>query len=156
MLPGHFVTSFGEQIGHSASMVDPKNNQFDVLVENINGNVYLTTGFNVIRDLYDVRFGGWVIMVFTGLGQFGINVVNRVGHVLDPPYFIPPMKFEIERSIVPPFVYDGVPITTEILSFRHDDMNLQINCEKDLTKYDVKFGFLVTHLIIKYLRKYTC
>jgi len=121
----------------------------------INKNVYLTVGFNAIHDFYNVYLGGWVIMVFIGLGQFGINVVNRLGHVVDPLYFLPPMKFEIEKSIVPPFVYDGVPITIEILSFHHDDMNFQINYEKDLTKHDVTFGFLVTHLIIIYLKTYT-
>lgn len=86
-------------------------------------------------------------MVFTGLGQFGIDVVNRLGCVVDPPSFLPPIKFEIERSIIPPFVYDGVPITTEILTFRHDEMNFQLNYKNDLTKYDVKFGFLVTRFI---------
>lgn len=66
---------------------------------------------------------------------------------MDPPSFFPPIKFEIERSIVPPFVYDGVPNTTEILKFRHDDFNFQLNYKKDLAKYDVKFGFLSTHFI---------
>lgn len=82
-------------------------------------------------------------MMFTGNGQFGINVLDRAGRVVDPPFFIPPMKFEIEKTIVPTFVPQGVPVTTEILSFHHDEMNFQISWEKVLTVYDVSSGFLV-------------
>jgi hypothetical protein len=38
-----FAYDFGEQIGHFPTVVDPNNNQFKVLVEKINGCVFLTT-----------------------------------------------------------------------------------------------------------------
>lgn len=96
------------------------------MVERIRGSVFLTTGFNAIPDFYDVRLGGTIVMVFTGAGQFGINVINRSGRVVDPPLFIPPMKFEIEKTIVPSFAHEGVSVTSEILSFHHDESNFQI------------------------------
>ena len=143
MLPKAFVDAFGSQLGDFATFIDPNNNQFDVMVERICGVVFLTTGFNAIRDFYNVRLGGTIVMVFTGNGQFGINILDRAGRVVNPPFFIPPMKFEIQKTIVPAFVYQGVPVTTEILSFHHDDMNFQISWEKLLTGYDVSSGFLV-------------
>jgi len=82
------------------------------MVERIRGRVFLTTGFNAIHDFYDVSLGGTLVMVFTGVGQFGINVINRSGRVVDPPLFIPSMKFEIEKTIVPAFAYEGVPVTS--------------------------------------------
>jgi len=47
-------------------MIDPNNNQFEMLVERINGTVYLMTGFNAICDFYNVRLDGTVVLVFTG------------------------------------------------------------------------------------------
>jgi len=92
-------------------------------VERINGNLYLTTGFNAIRDFYDIRMGGWVLMVFSSRSQFGINVINRVGLIVTPPIFNPVMRFEIEKPSAPEFVYQNVPITTEILTFCHNERN---------------------------------
>ena len=122
-------------------MVDTNFNHFEILVERINGNLYLTTGFNVIRDFYDIRMGGWVLMVFSGLSQFGINVINRVGLIVTPPIFNPVMRFEIEKPSAPEFVYQNVPITTEILTFRHNERNFQLNFQWKLTKYDVTSAY---------------
>jgi hypothetical protein len=83
------------------------------------------------------------MMVFTGLGQFGINLISRIGRIVDPPHFSPPMLFEIEKKMDPHFVFQGVPVSTEILSFRHDEKNFQLYYEKELTKKDVESGFLV-------------
>jgi len=108
MLPQTFVSDFGKSLGDYATFIDPNNNQFEVMVERIRDSVFLTTGFNVIRDFYDVRLGGTIVIVFTSAEQFGINVINRSGRVVDPPLFIPSMKFEIEKTIVPAFAYEGI------------------------------------------------
>jgi len=65
MLPKTFVFDFGTSPGDYATFIDPNNNQFEVMVERICGSVFLTTGFNAIRDFYDVRLGGsFGFMVF--------------------------------------------------------------------------------------------
>jgi hypothetical protein len=120
-------------------IIDTNYNQFEILVEMINGSVYLTTGFNVVRDFYDIRMGGWVLMVFSGLSQFGINVINRLGLVVTPP----PIRFEIAKPLAPNFVYQNVPITTELLTFRHKENSFHLNTDVKLSKYDVTSGFLV-------------
>lgn len=135
MLPKLFVTDFGDQIGSYVTLIDTNYNQFEILVERINGSVYLTTGFNAIRDFYDIRMGGWVLMVFSGLGQFGINVINRLGLVVTPPTITPPMRFEIAKPLAPDFVYQNVPVTTEPLTFRHKDKSFQLNTDVKLTKF---------------------
>jgi len=43
-LPTTFVHDFGDQIGRYTNLVDSKNNEFEVLVDRFNGNIYLTTG----------------------------------------------------------------------------------------------------------------
>ena len=120
MLPKTFASNFGASLGDYATFIDPNNNQFEVMVERIRGSLFLTTGFNVIREFYDVRLGGTIVMVFTGAGQFGIDVINRSGCVVDPHLFLPSMKFQIEKTIVSAFAYEGVPVTSEILTFHHD------------------------------------
>jgi len=62
---------------------------------------------------------------------------------VDPPLFVPPMMFEIEKMVVPAFEYEGVPVTAEILAFHHDEKNFQIYWNKILIKYDINSGFLV-------------
>jgi len=143
MLPKNFVSDFGASLGDYATFIDPNNNQFEVMVERIRGSVFLTIGFNAIRDFYDVRLGGTIVMLFTGAGPFGINVINRSGRVVDPPLFIPSMKFEIEKTIVLAFAYEGVSVTSEILTFHHDERNFQIWWGKYLTRYEITSGFIV-------------
>jgi len=41
MLPKMFVTDFGDQIGSYVTFIDTNYNQFEILVERINGSVYL-------------------------------------------------------------------------------------------------------------------
>jgi len=52
-------------------------------------------------------------------------------------------QFEIEKTIVPAFAYEGVSVTSEILTFHHDESNFQIWWEKYLTGFDVTSEFMV-------------
>jgi len=65
MLPKMFVMDFGDQLGSYVTFVDTSFKEFEIIVERINGSVYLTTGFSAICDFYDIRIGGWVLMVFS-------------------------------------------------------------------------------------------
>jgi hypothetical protein len=38
------AADFGDEVNRYADLVDPKGNQFEVLVERINNNVFLTHG----------------------------------------------------------------------------------------------------------------
>jgi len=64
-----------------------------------------------------------------------------VGRIVDPPHFLPPTLFEIEKKMDPQFVFQGVPVSTEIITFLHDVKNFQLYYEKELTKKDVKSDF---------------
>jgi hypothetical protein len=119
-------------------LVDTNFNQFEILVERINGSIFLTTDFNAIRDF-------WIMMVFSGLSQFGIKVINMLGLFVTPSAFNPAICFEIEKPVAPEFVYQNVPIITEILTYRHNEMNFQLHIEVKLIKYDVTSGFLVRY-----------
>jgi hypothetical protein len=67
-----------------------------VLVEKINNNVYLTHGY-ALKDFYNIFVGAWVIMLYTDLGQFDIILKDRFCQLIDPPTFVPPMKFKLEK-----------------------------------------------------------
>lgn len=40
MLPNMFAKDFGDQIRRFATLIDPKNNKFEVLLERVNGHVF--------------------------------------------------------------------------------------------------------------------
>jgi len=61
------------------------------------------------------------------------------------------MKFEIEKTTVPAFAYEGVPVTSEIFTFHHDEHNFQISWEKYLTGFDVTSRFMVFCFCITYI-----
>jgi len=44
-LPKIFGGDFGDQIGRFVTLTDPTANKFDVLVERINGDFFLTKGY---------------------------------------------------------------------------------------------------------------
>jgi hypothetical protein len=39
------------------TLIDPNENQFEVLVEKINGNIYLTHGWFALHDFYNIQQG---------------------------------------------------------------------------------------------------
>jgi hypothetical protein len=45
-----FSRDFGHDVRRIATLTDPLGNQFEVLVEKINGNVYLTWGWSALKD----------------------------------------------------------------------------------------------------------
>jgi hypothetical protein len=69
-----FAADFGDEINRYANLVDPKGNQFEVLVERINNNVFLTHGWSTIRDFYGIRIGAWVLMLYTMRGQLLLDI----------------------------------------------------------------------------------
>ena len=72
MLPKTFVSDFGKSLGDYATFIHPYNNQFEVMVERMCGSMFLTTGFNVICNFYDVRLGGTIVMCLPVLDNLGL------------------------------------------------------------------------------------
>jgi hypothetical protein len=50
MLQKMFPSSFSENINRHSTPTYPNENQFEVLVEKINGYIYLTHGWSALRD----------------------------------------------------------------------------------------------------------
>ncbi|MCH97124.1 ATP-dependent DNA helicase PIF1, partial [Trifolium medium] len=73
MLPKMFYDDFGDEVSRIAILFDSRENQFEVLVDKINENVYFTRGWTA-RDFYDIRVGAWLLLMYTGMGQFGLIV----------------------------------------------------------------------------------
>jgi len=64
MLPSKFANDFSDKINRFVKLIDPKDNHFEVLVENINGSFFLTKGWKApmiftvsAHNLYE---GVWV------------------------------------------------------------------------------------------------
>jgi hypothetical protein len=77
------------------------------------------------------------------MGQFGIVLKDRFGILIDPPTFVPPMKFKLDLSRVTPEFVDDLPEDIELLSYTHDGAAFGIEYEKKLIYYDINDGFLV-------------
>jgi hypothetical protein len=82
-----FSQYFGHDVRRFARLTGPLRNQFEVLVEKINGNVYLTWGWKALKDFYNICLGAWIILRYTGMRQFGIILKDRFGILIDPPTF---------------------------------------------------------------------
>lgn len=125
MLPMMFSHDFGDQIHQYATLIDPNNNRFEVLVERNNQGIYLTKGWHAIRDFYKVQFGSWITIVFIGNGRFRIRIKNRWGKTIQYPSFGVPMDFRVHRT--------AVPVTPDWVvprPFMHDVFHFQLSYEK--------------------------
>ncbi|GAU42517.1 hypothetical protein TSUD_376450 [Trifolium subterraneum] len=143
MIPRMFANDFGGEICRIANLIDANDNQFEVLVEKINGNIYLTHGWASLGDFYNLRIGAWLALIYTAVGQFGLMIQDRVHKVLTPPTHVPPMKFVIDKFGIPPHFVDDLPESIDLISFAHDGSNFRLAPEKALTYYDVCTGFLM-------------
>jgi hypothetical protein len=127
-----FSRDFGHDVRRIATLTDPLGNQFEVLVEKINGNVYLTWRWSALKDFYNICVGAWVILRYTGLGQFGIILKDRFGILIDPRTLVSPMKFKLDLSRVGIEFVDDLPENIEDLSYDHDDASFGIKYEKKI------------------------
>jgi len=138
-----FGGDFGDRIGRFATLTDPKANQFEVLVDNINGDFFLTKGWKAIRDFYGIGLGAWVTLIFVGVGRFDMVLTDRVHKTINYPVFDPPMHFLIDKTNVQKTFNQQFPPITSLLSYRHNISDMIIDFQKNLSEYDVTKGFLV-------------
>jgi hypothetical protein len=138
-----FADDFGGEICRVATLMDSSENQFECLVEKINGNVYLTRGWAALRDFYDIRIGGWLTLLYVGAGKFLLSVHDRFQQLMQPRTFVPPMKFVIDLFTIPLYFVDNLPDSIDAHSYSHDGSFFNLSHEKDLTFYDITAGFLV-------------
>jgi hypothetical protein len=110
----------------------------------MNKNIYLQHGWYALKDFYNISIGAWVILLYTGRGQFGIILKDRFGVIIDPPTFEPPMKFRLEKSRIGSDFVAGLPEDSDLLSYDHEIGFDDITFEKKLTSYDITTGFLVS------------
>ena len=91
MLPPMFANEFGDKINRFVNLIGPKKDKFELLVERINGLVFLSKGWKALHDFYGLGLGAWVTFVFVGPGQFAIVVKDRFGKTVTCPIFEQPM-----------------------------------------------------------------
>jgi hypothetical protein len=94
-----FVDDFGHQVSRFVHLIDSKQNQFEVLVEKVHGDIYFTRGWTAIRNFYDIRIGAWLMLMFIGGANFGLIVEDRLHALVAPPIFNPPIKFKLHRGM---------------------------------------------------------
>ncbi|GAU42994.1 hypothetical protein TSUD_188680 [Trifolium subterraneum] len=82
MLPKMFYDDFDDVVTRVATLVDTNENQFEVLVDKVNDSMYFTRGFAALRDFYDLRISGWLLLMHVGEGQFGLIVVDQFHNIL--------------------------------------------------------------------------
>jgi len=136
-----FGGDFGDQIGRFATLTDPKAHQFEVLVESINGDFFLTKRWKAIRDFYGIGLGAWVTLVFVDEGRFYMMLSDRFHKTIKYPVFDPPMHFLIDRTNVQTTFNHHLPPITSLLSYRHNISYMFIDFQKKLSEYDVTKDF---------------
>ncbi|AES98289.1 transmembrane protein, putative [Medicago truncatula] len=77
MLPNMFMNDFGDQVQRFATLIDAKRNQFEVLVERIDGSVFFSKGWKSLRDFYGINLGAWVSLIFVDQMKFVIKLKDR-------------------------------------------------------------------------------
>jgi hypothetical protein len=102
-----FVDDFGDEIPRFAYLIDSKQNQFEVLVDKLHGDIYFTRGWTAIRNFYDIRIGAWLLLMYTGGANFGLIVEDRLHALIAPPIFNPPIKFNLHKPNVLPHFGPG-------------------------------------------------
>jgi hypothetical protein len=127
MLPMMFSHDFRDQIQQYATLVDPKNNHFEILAERNNQGIYLTKSWHALRDFYKLQLGAWITIVWMGNGRFDIRVKNKFGKRVWYPTFTPPMEYRVQHNVVPVVVDRFVP-----RPFLHGEFNFQLTYEKKL------------------------
>ena len=148
MIPNCFGSDFGDEIDSYAVLDDKNGNEFEMRVERIRGSIFLTRGWAALRDFYDIGLGAWFSLVFTGLGRFLIRKIKtRVKRIVTIPVFVPPMRFSIDKCVLPSNVSQPFPACILDLQFRHAPANFQLKYETNLTADDVNSGFLVRNLL---------
>jgi hypothetical protein len=128
-------------------LIDSKQNQFEVLVEKVHGDIYFTRGWTAIRNFYDIRIGAWLMLMYTGGPNFGLIVEDRLHALITPPVFNPPIKLKLHKANVLPHFGLNPAQTNEILYYSHPANSFTISYTKNLTFYDVTSGFLVFFFI---------
>jgi hypothetical protein len=146
-LPRMFGGDFGDQIGRFVTLTDPKGNKFEVLVDAINGNFFLTKGWKAIRIFYGLGLGAWVTLIFVDAGRFDMKLTDRFHNTIKYPIFDPPMNFLIDKTNVPTTFNQHLQPRTSILCYRHNISDMIISFEKKLSHYDVTRGALVRSTI---------
>lgn len=142
-LPRMFGSDFGDLIGRFATLTDPKGNQFEVLVDSINGDFFLTKGWKAIRDFYGISLGAWITLIFVGVGHFDMKLTDRFHKIINYPVFDPPMHFLIDRTNVHTTFNKHLQPKTSLLSYRHSINYMIIDFGKKLSQYDVTKGALI-------------
>jgi len=67
-LPNLFGADFRDEITRYATLIDTRENHFEILLEKINGEIFFPKGWKALRDFYGIRLGAWITLVFAGLG----------------------------------------------------------------------------------------
>jgi len=148
MLPNMFTNDFGDQVQQFATLIDAKSNQFEVLVERIDGSVLFSKGWKSLRGFYGINLGVWVSLIFVDQMKFVIKLKDKLDKVIKPPVFDPPMHFMIDKTNVETTFDPNLPPFTPLISYHHDVNKFQIEFVKKLTEFDVAKEFLVWKMFV--------
>jgi hypothetical protein len=100
----------------------------------------------MLPNFYSISLSARVTMVFAGPGKFGSHLKDRFGKLIRYPKFSPPMKFQVEKHVLPFHLLDYVPAP-----YVHDEMNFEFSYEKRLTSYEIESRCLVLQIFFPVL-----
>ena len=134
---------------------DPAYNQFEVLIEKINGRLCFSAGWLELHNVYDLQDSGFVTLINIQPARSVIQVKDHYGEEIVYPKYSMLLFQRLNRLMFPEhmglyFVMGSLPIP-----YAHDLRNFTYSSVKFLSEDDVQSDFLVVIIltIIIYIKQ---
>jgi hypothetical protein len=149
-LPACFVRVYGEALSDYVILRDPNHNEFEVRIVKRWGEMYFGDGWHSLMDVYDIRLGAWVTIVYISPVLLKMMVSTRWCFEVSYPSYDPPLRHLLARS--DPRCKIGSSVLNVCSVGSTQPMSLIKSYVKDLTLYDVHSGVLVIFKVYMNLR----
>ncbi|WJX68547.1 hypothetical protein P8452_52903 [Trifolium repens] len=136
-LPSFFTRAHGPNVNQYVILNDALHNQFEILIQEKDHELYFTRGWNELKNFYRVPFGAWIKLIYLESNRFVMHLTNQFGKDVALPIYNPPHVTTLYRGDVRQYV--GVrsgcfPISP---TFRHKRQNFKFSIVKQLTAADI-------------------
>lgn len=79
VMPKLFTRRLYGDIHESVYFIDPAGNRHRVAIDKVEGQIYMTDGWNELGTFYRIMCGGWMKMIYMTTGRFLIRVHHKFG-----------------------------------------------------------------------------
>jgi hypothetical protein len=89
-LPSFFTRAHGPNVNQYVILNDVVHNQFEILIQEKDHELYFTRGWNELKNFYIMKFGGWIKIIYLQPNRFVMHITNKFGKGVTLPIYNPP------------------------------------------------------------------